>query len=110
MRKLMLFAAVAAIAASASLTPVQAKGIGGPGMGGQNNPNGPYKPGGGFGGGGYPNKPGCCGGFTGHHHGWGGGVSVGFVNTVSDGDCYYVRRRVVVPGVGVVSKRQLVCE
>jgi hypothetical protein len=109
MKKIMLFAAVAAIAASASVASVQAKGIGGPGGmgGGKNSPNGPYPPGGG---GGYPNKPGCCGGFTGNHHwGWGGGFTVGLVNA-GGGDCYYVRRNVVVPGIGVVSKRQLVCE
>jgi hypothetical protein len=102
MKKIMLFVAAAVIAASASVSLAQAKGIGGPGMGGKNNPNGPYPPGGGK----YPNKPGCCGGFTPHHHhhwGWGGGIGVGF-------ECYYVRRNIVVPGIGVVSKRQLVCE
>jgi hypothetical protein len=110
MKKMMLFVAAVAIAASASVSLAQAKGIGGPGMGGKNNPNGPYTPGGGFGGGGYPNKPGCCGGFTPHHHwGWGGGISVGLVSNAG-GECYYVRRNVVVPGLGVVSKRQLVCE
>jgi hypothetical protein len=45
---------------------------------------------------------------------FGGGVSIGFVGSGAiyddGGDCYYVRRAVVVPGVGVVRKRQLVCE
>jgi len=108
MKKFVFLVAVAAIAISASLTSVDAK-PGGPGIGmiggGGNN---------GGGGGGYPNKPGCCGGFTGNPHGWGGGwgggISVGLVNTVGGGDCYYVRRRVLVPGIGVVIRRQLICE
>lgn len=61
-------------------------------------------------------KPGCCGGFNpgGHHHNghghWGGGFSVGQVGDVGyGGDCYYVRRNVLVPGMGVVSRRELVC-
>jgi hypothetical protein len=59
---------------------------------------------------------GDSGGWTGNHHGWGGGygwgggISVGLVSNVSDGDCYYVRRSVFVPGVGIVGKRQLVCQ
>ena len=46
--------------------------------------------------------------------GFGGGISIGLVSSGPDyadgGDCYYVRRAVVVPGVGVIRKRQLVCE
>ena len=30
--------------------------------------------------------------------------------SVDDSDCYYVRRRVFVPGVGIVRKRELVCD
>lgn len=62
-------------------------------------------------------KPGCCGGWNPHPH-FGGGISIG-VGIVDPGysvgyagyasDCYYVRRNVLVPGIGVVSKRQLVC-
>ena len=63
-------------------------------------------------------KPGCCGGWTGGHHwggGWGGGLSVGIGLDSGygyggyGGDCYYVRRNVLVPGMGVVSRRELVC-
>ena len=67
-------------------------------------------------------KPGCCGGGYpggGFHPHWGGGLSigVGFDSGYSYGvgapvigsDCFYVRRKVPVPGVGLVSKRQLVC-
>jgi hypothetical protein len=59
---------------------------------------------------------GCCGGWNGggygwHHWGHGGGLSVGLIDTgVVGGDCYYVRRAVLVPGIGVVNKRQLVCD
>lgn len=68
-----------------------------------------------FGGGGFK---GCCGGWQGGkgwgggwHHWHGGGLSVGLIDSgVIGGDCYYVRRAVVVPGIGVVNKRQLVCE
>ena len=89
MKKLVLFtAAAAAISAAAVATPANA----------------------GF--------KGCCGGWNpggGFHHHWGGGfgggVSIGLVGDVSvGGDCYYVRRAVFVPGIGVVGKRQLVCE
>ena len=63
-------------------------------------------------------KPGCCGGFNpggGNWHphphwGFGGGISVGLVDTGFSGGCYYVRRSVLVPGIGIVSKRQLVCD
>jgi hypothetical protein len=39
-------------------------------------------------------------------------LSVGLIGADSGigGDCYYVRRAVVVPGIGLVSKRELVCE
>ena len=44
---------------------------------------------------------------------WNGGgfVTINLAQPVSadDGDCYYVRRKVFIPQVGVVSKRQLVC-
>jgi hypothetical protein len=104
MKKFLLIAAVAAIAASASIASAQAKPGGIGKIGGVGS-------GGGFGGG--KGFPGCCGGFTGNHHwghGWGGGISVGLVSNVSEGDCYYARRSVFVPGVGLVGKRQLVCQ
>jgi len=43
--------------------------------------------------------------------GYGGGFSINFAQpqAMEDGDCYYVRRQVFIPEVGVVSKRQLVC-
>jgi hypothetical protein len=63
---------------------------------------------------------GCCGGWQGGgwgggfggHHWHGGGLSVGLIGVDSGigGDCYYVRRAVFVPGIGMVSKRELVCE
>ena len=58
---------------------------------------------------------GCCGGWNpggGFHHHWGGGfgLSVGLVDSGYGGDCYYVRRTVLVPNIGLVSRRQLVCE
>jgi hypothetical protein len=54
---------------------------------------------------------------TNHHHHWNGGygfsggLSINLAQPVSadEGDCYYVRRQVFIPQVGVVSKRQLVC-
>jgi hypothetical protein len=59
---------------------------------------------------------GCCGGWQGggwgggFHHWHGGGLSVGLIDTgVIGGECYYVRRAVFVPGIGMVSKRDLVC-
>lgn len=52
----------------------------------------------------------------GHNNHWNGGgygygLSIGFpAPAVADeGDCYYVRRRVYIDGVGVVMKRQMVC-
>lgn len=70
-----------------------------------------------------PAKPGCIGcnpntWTPGNHHnnhwnggGYGGfGLNINLAQPVSDeGDCYYVRRQVFIPQVGVVSKRQLVC-
>lgn len=43
--------------------------------------------------------------------GYGGGVglSINVAQPASDGDCYYVRRKVMTD-VGVMVKRQLVCE
>ncbi len=60
---------------------------------------------------------GCCGGWTGgggfggHHWGYGGGLSIGLVGVDSGigGDCFYTRRAVFVPGIGLVSRRELVC-
>jgi hypothetical protein len=51
----------------------------------------------------------------GHHNHWhggyGGGLSINFAApaVADEGDCYYVRRQVFIDGVGVVSKRQMVC-
>jgi hypothetical protein len=72
-----------------------------------------------------PAKPGCIGcnpntwtpgnqnnnHWNGGYGGYGGfGLSINLAQPVSDaGDCYYVRRQVFIPQVGVVSKRQLVC-
>ena len=62
---------------------------------------------------------GCCGGWTGggwgggYHHHWHGGFGIGVIDAgygVGGGDCYYTRRTVLVPGIGLVSKKQLVCE
>jgi len=72
---------------------------------------------------------GCPGGFVGctpntytpggnsggnHWHtgnwGYGGvGLSINVAQPVSEGDCYYVRRRVMTD-IGVITRRQLVCE
>jgi len=43
--------------------------------------------------------------------GYGGGLSINFATPVAadEGDCYFVRRRVFIDGVGVVMKRQMVC-
>jgi hypothetical protein len=51
------------------------------------------------------------GNWHGGHWGYGGGfgLSVNVAQPVSDGDCYYVRRRIMTD-MGVVMKRQLVCE
>ena len=88
MKKLVLIAAAAAALAASAITPASA----------------------GF--------KGCCGGWNPggrgfHHHwhgGWGGGVSIGLVGDAGyGGDCYYVRRNVLIPNIGIVSKRELVC-
>ena len=60
-------------------------------------------------------KPtGCCGGWTPQPHwGFGAGISVGV--GVDPGfsagysNCYYVYRNVLIPNIGIVKKRQLVC-
>ena len=48
------------------------------------------------------------------YYGAGLAVGVGLASirfaSVDDGDCYYVRRRVFIPGVGTVRKRELVCD
>ena len=62
-------------------------------------------------------KPGCCGGWNpggNHNHHWhggfGGGLSVGIgLDGGYGSDCYYVRRNVLIPNIGIVSKRELVC-
>lgn len=94
MKKLVLVSAAAAAiaAAAASITPASALTILKPGCCGGYNPN----PGGGF----HP------------HWGFGGGVTVGLVGVDSgiSGGCYFVRRSVLVPGIGIVNKRQLVCD
>ena len=74
-----------------------------------------------------PFKPGCQGSLVGcnsntwtpgnHNHwnggygGFSGGVSINLAQpaVMDDGDCYYVRRKVYIPEVGVVMKRQMVC-
>lgn len=87
MKKFMLALGVAAaIAAAASVTPAEA----------------------GF--------KGCCGGWNPQPH-WGGGISVGIglggVGVVdpgfSAGGCYYAYRKVLIPNIGIVMKKQLVC-
>jgi len=86
MKKLVLIAAAAAALAASAITPASA----------------------GF--------KGCCGGWNpggGFHHQWhggfGGGLSIGLVGYEGGSDCYYVRRSVFVPGIGIVGKRELVC-
>ena len=62
-------------------------------------------------------KPtGCCGGWTPQPHwgGFGGGVSVGIgvdpgFSVGYGGGCYYVYRNVLIPNIGIVKKKQLVC-
>ena len=59
-------------------------------------------------------KPtGCCGGWTPQPH-WGGGVSVGIgvdpgFSVGYGGGCYYTYRNVLIPNIGIVKKKQLVC-
>ena len=42
---------------------------------------------------------------------YGGGLSINFAApaVADEAECYYVRRRVYIDGVGVVAKRQMVC-
>jgi hypothetical protein len=89
MKKLLLIAAAAAaISAASAITPANALTI---------------------------IKPGCCGGFNPHPHWgghWGGGLSIGVGLDAGygvGGDCYYVNRKVLVPNMGIVIRRQLVC-
>jgi hypothetical protein len=69
-----------------------------------------------------PAKPGCIGcnsnSWTPNNHnhwnggygGFRGGLSIDVVQPAADtGDCYYVRNRVFIPQVGMVSRRELVC-
>jgi hypothetical protein len=64
-------------------------------------------------------KPtGCCGGWNPQPH-WGGGISVGIglgggVGVVDPGfgyggGCYHAYRQVLIPNVGLVMKKTLVC-
>ena len=133
MKKLIGVTTAVAVLASAAISVAEAKpGMGGGGFlgagyGGGFNPHlNPIlsKPSGGFnphlnpilskpsGPKPWPKDP-CC---TGHGHGGGhwGGVSLGLVAApayaAADDDCFYVRKRVYVPGVGTVLKRRLVCQ
>jgi hypothetical protein len=91
MKKLVLIAAAAAAisAASAVVTPANALTI---------------------------IKPGCCGGWNPQPHwggGFGGGLSIGVglgAGYGVGGDCYYVYRKVLVPNMGIITRRQLVCQ
>jgi opacity protein-like surface antigen len=49
--------------------------------------------------------------WNGGYGGFSGGLSINLAQPVTEdeGDCYYVRRQVFIPQVGLVSKRQLVC-
>jgi hypothetical protein len=86
MKKFVLaIGAAAAIAAAASVTPAEA----------------------GF--------KGCCGGWNPHPH-FGGGISIGLGLGVVDpgygvgyGGCYTTYRKVLIPNIGIVMKKQLVC-
>lgn len=61
-------------------------------------------------------KPGCCGGWNPQPN-WGGGISVGIGVGVVDpgfsagygGGCYYAYRKVLVPNIGIVLRKTLVC-
>jgi len=65
-------------------------------------------------------KPtGCCGGWNPQPH-WGGGISVGIglgtgVGVVDPGygvgygGCYTTYRKVLIPNIGIVLKKQVVC-
>jgi len=59
-------------------------------------------------------KPtGCCGGWHPQPH-WGGGISIG-VGVVDPGfsggygGCYTTYRKVLIPNIGIVMKKTLVC-
>lgn len=94
MKKLVLALAAAATIAAASATPASALTI--------------LKP------------TGCCGGWNPQPH-FGGGISVGIglgggVGVVDPGfsggyggDCFYAYRKVLIPNIGIVMKKQLVC-
>jgi hypothetical protein len=106
-----LFAAAALVASVGAVTPSAHAGQFNNNMKLSNGPGpGPYP---------HPGpKPGLSShpyGFHGHHHGsWGpAGLAVGLVGLSSAAmaadDCFYVRRKVFVPGVGLVRRRELVC-
>lgn len=108
--KIALMAAIAAIAATATFAAPSAYAA--PFKSNMKLSNGPGPgPGPGLG-----PKPGLSNhghGFHGHH-GWGAaGLGLGLVGmtaaAIADDDCFYVRRKLFVPGVGVVKRRQLVC-
>ena len=92
MKKILLALAAAATIAAASATPASALTI--------------LKP------------TGCCGGWTGGPSwGYGGGISIGLGVGVVDpglsvgygGGCFYTYRKVLVPNIGIVLRKQLVC-
>ena len=90
MKKIMLALAAAAAIAAASASPASALTI--------------LKP------------TGCCGGWNPQPHwGFGGGISVG-VGVVDPGfsggyygGCYTTYRKVLIPNIGIVLKKQVVC-
>ena len=56
---------------------------------------------------------GCCGGWNPQPH-WGGGLSFGVgidpgFSVGYGGGCYYAYRKVLIPNIGIVMKKQLVC-
>lgn len=60
---------------------------------------------------------GCCGGWNPQPH-FGGGISIGlgvgvvdpgFSGGLGGGDCYYAYRKVLIPNIGIVMKKTLVC-
>ena len=62
-------------------------------------------------------KPtGCCGGWNPHPH-FGGGISIGLGGGVGvvdpgfgyGGACYTAYRKVLIPNIGIVMKKTLVC-
>jgi hypothetical protein len=90
MKKILLALAAAATIAAASATPASALTI--------------LKP------------TGCCGGWNPQPH-FGGGISIGLGVGVVDpgfsggygGGCFYTYRKVLIPNIGIVMKKQLVC-